>query len=269
MTTESKACGNDLLYEAQNGIGILTLNRPHRRNATTFAMYNKIKQICARAGTNDDPDMLKVIIFKGAGDAAFAAGTDISQFKSFSGEDDAIAYEQMIEAGLHEIEYCEVPTIAALNGFVTGGGAAIAASCSLRIGSRSVKVGVPIAKTLGNCVAISNLKRLIALIGEARTAHILLTAQLIDAEDAKSAGFITELLEDQSQVEARALELATSMTQSAPLTIKATLNGIRRLREATPLPDDHDLIKMCFGSNDFKEGITAFFEKRPAEWAGK
>ena len=93
MTTEAKACGNDLLYEAQNGIGILTLNRPHRRNATTFAMYNKIKQICARAGTNDDPDMLKVIIFKGAGDAAFAAGTDISQFRTFSGENDAIAYE--------------------------------------------------------------------------------------------------------------------------------------------------------------------------------
>ena len=83
MTTEAKACGNDLLYEAQNGIGILTLNRPHRRNATTFAMYNKIKQICARAGTNDDPDMLKVIIFKGAGDAAFAAAQIYHNLKPF------------------------------------------------------------------------------------------------------------------------------------------------------------------------------------------
>ena len=269
MTSRTEAGENELLYEADNGIGILTLNRPHRRNALTFAMYEQIKQICARAGTDDDPDKLRVIIFKGAGDAAFAAGTDISQFKTFSGGDDAIAYEQMIEAVLHEIEYCEVPTIAALNGFVTGGGAAIAASCSLRIGSRSVKVGVPIAKTLGNCLAIANLKRFIALIGEARTAHILLTAQLIDAENAKLAGFITELLEDQSQVESRAMELAKSIAQSAPMTIKATLTGIRRLREATPLPDDHDLIKMCFGSNDFKEGITAFFEKRPAEWTGK
>ena len=269
MTSRTDAGENELLFKADNGIGILTLNRPHRRNALTFAMYEQIKQICGRAGTDDDPDKLRVIIFKGAGDAAFAAGTDISQFKNFSGEDDAIAYEQMIEAVLHEIEYCEVPTIAALNGFVTGGGAAIAASCSLRIGSRSVKVGVPIAKTLGNCLAIANLKRFIALIGEARTAHILLTAQLIDAENAKLAGFITELLEGQSQVETRAMELAKSVTQSAPLTIKATLTGIRRLREATPLPDDHDLIKMCFGSNDFKEGITAFFEKRPAEWTGK
>lgn len=260
---------NELLYEADNGICTLTFNRPHRRNALTFAMYEHIKQICARAGTDNDPDKLKVIIFKGAGDAAFAAGTDISQFKTFSGGDDAITYEHMIESVLHEIEHCAVPTIAALNGFVTGGGAAIAASCSLRIGSQSVKVGVPIAKTLGNCLAISNLKRFIALIGEARTAYILLTAQLIDAEEAKLAGFITELLDDQSQVDARALELANSITQSAPLTIKATLKGIRRLRDATPLPEDRDLITMCFGSQDFKEGITAFFEKRPAIWTGK
>lgn len=269
MSATSQHNHDELIYEAGDGIGILTLNRPHRRNALTFAMYEQIKQICARAGTKDDPDSLKVIIFKGAGDAAFAAGTDISQFRTFTGGEDAIAYEEMIEAVLHEIEQCAVPTLAALNGFVTGGGAAIAAACAIRIGSRSVKVGVPIAKTLGNCLAIANLKRFIALIGEARTAHILLTAQLIDAEDAKLAGFITELHDDQSATEARALELARAITQSAPLTITATLAGIRRLRAATPLPDDHDLIKMCFGSDDFKEGIAAFFEKRPANWSGR
>ena len=267
--TDKTTSEDELMYEVVDGIGILTLNRQHRRNALTFAMYEQIKQICARAGTEDDPDNLKVIIFKGAGDAAFAAGTDISQFRTFSSGDDAIAYEEMIEAVLHEIEHCAVPTLAALNGFVTGGGAAIAASCALRIGSRSIKVGVPIAKTLGNCLAIANLRRFIALIGEARTAHILLTAQLIDAEEAKLAGFITELLENQAEVEDRALALAREMTRSAPLTIKATLAGIRRLRDATPLPDDHDLITMCFGSEDFKEGVSAFFEKRPAEWAGR
>ena len=266
---DNMAPDDELIYEAADGVGILTLNRPHRRNALTFAMYEKIKQICARAGTADDPDELKVIIFKGAGESAFAAGTDISQFKTFSSGNDAIAYEAMIEAVLHEIEHCAIPTIAALNGFVTGGGAAIAAACALRIGSRSIRVGVPIAKTLGNCLAIANLKRFIALIGEARTTHILLTAQLIDAEEAKLAGFITELLDDQATVEARALELAHSITQSAPLTIKATLTGIRRLRAATPLPDDHDLITMCFGSEDFKEGVSAFFEKRPANWSGR
>jgi enoyl-CoA hydratase/carnithine racemase len=92
---------------------------------------------------------------------------------------------------------------------------------------------------------------------------------LIDAEAALQAGFITELHEDQETVESRAEALAKSMTEAAPLTLKATLMGLRRLQEATPLPDDHDLIQMCFGSADFKEGITAFFEKRPANWQGK
>ena len=260
---------DELIFTAENGIGILTLNRPHRRNALTFAMYDKIKQICRQAGTPEDPDKLRVLIFTGGGDAAFAAGTDISQFKTFSRPEDAINYESMIEKVLHEIEQCEVPTIAALNGFVTGGGAAIAAACAIRIGSQSIKVGVPIAKTLGNCLAIANLRRFVQLVGPARTAHILLTSSLIDAEAALQAGFITELHADKDAVEARALEMAGSICTAAPLTIKATLIGLRRLQSATPLPDDHDLIQMCFGSADFKEGISAFFEKRPANWKSK
>lgn len=128
---------------------------------------------------------------------------------------------------------------------------------------------MPIAKTLGNCLAIANLRRFVQLVGPARTAHILLTSQLIDAEAALQAGIITELHEDQETVESRAEALARSMAEAAPLTLKATLMGLRRLQEATPLPDDHDLIQMCFGSADFKEGVTAFFEKRPANWQGK
>lgn len=270
MPTQDLASSeNEIIFQAENSIGVITLNRPHRRNALTFAMYEQIKRICMRAGTQEDPDQLKVLIFQGGGDKAFAAGTDISQFKDFSRKEDAIEYEAMIEKVLHEIENCEVPTIAALNGFVTGGGAAIAAACSLRIGSASVQVGVPIAKTLGNCLAIANLRRFVALIGEARTTHILLTAQLINAQQALEAGFITELLDTQEQIEQRAIILAQSICESAPLTLKATRLGVRRLRQATQLPDDHDLITMCFGSEDFKEGVSAFFEKRPAQWTGK
>lgn len=261
---------DELIFTAENGVGIITLNRPHRRNALTFAMYDRIKQICRRAGKQDDPDNLRVLVFMGGGDAAFAAGTDISQFKTFTQpEKDALNYENMIEEVLHEIENCDVPTIAALNGFVTGGGAAIAGSCAIRIGSRSIRVGVPIAKTLGNCLAIANLRRFVQLIGVARTAHILLTSSLIDAEAALQAGFITELHDDKEAVEARAIEMAEDMCKAAPLTLRATLIGLRRLQNAAPLPEDHDLIQMCFGSADFKEGISAFFEKRPANWQGR
>ena len=259
----------ELRYEVENNIGRIILNRPHRRNALTFAMYDRIREICRIAGTDDDTDKVKVLIFSGGGDMAFAAGTDISQFRDFTDKQRAIDYEEKIEVVMEQIEQCAVPTIAALNGFVTGGGASVAASCAIRIASTDVKIGVPIARTLGNCLSISGLKRLVALVGEARARYILLTGQLMDATAAQSAGFISETLADKQAVDARAMELAQMMTGFAPLTIKATMEGLRRLRAATPTPSDHDLIEMCFGSEDFKEGISAFFEKRKPDWRGK
>lgn len=259
---------DDLIFTASDGIGHIILNRPQRRNALTFEMYEAIRKICERAGKPGDPDQLKVIIFSGGGDNAFAAGTDIQQFRSFT-EDDAIRYEAMISDTLVSIETCTVPTIAALNGFCTGGGAAIAACAAIRLGSRDLQVGVPIARTLGNCLAIGNLRRFVRLVGEARTKYMLLTAQLIDANEAASAGFISECLEDRDAVQERAHSLAAHITTLAPLTLAATMEGLRRLQTVTPLPDDDDLIRMCFGSADFKEGITAFFEKRPPQWQGK
>ena len=172
---------DELQFTARDGIGHIVLNRPHRRNAMTFDMYARIRDICTMAGSADDPDKLKVLVFSGGGDAAFAAGTDISQFKTFTSQD-AIEYEAMIDRTLATIEECRLPTIAALNGFCTGGGAAIAACCDIRIGSRDLKVGAPIARTLGNCLAIGNLSRFVRLVGEARVKYMLLTAQLIDAE---------------------------------------------------------------------------------------
>ena len=208
-----------------------------------------------------------VLIFLGGGDAAFAAGTDISQFRTFTSQD-AINYETMIDDVLTTIESCRVPTITALNGFCTGGGAAIAAASDLRIGSRDLKVGAPIARTLGNCLAISNLGRFVRLVGEARVKYMLLTATLIDADEAASSGFISELLDDRDAVLARAEEMARGIAELAPLTLDATMRGLQRLRETVPLPDDHDLVEQCFGSADFKEGVSAFFEKRKPDWKG-
>ena len=174
----------------------------------------------------------------------------------------------MIDAVLTTIESCRVPTIAALNGFCTGGGAAIAAASDLRIGSRDLKVGAPIARTLGNCLAISNLGRFVRLVGEARVKYMLLTATLIDADEAASSGFISELLDDREAVLARAEEMARGIAELAPLTLDATMRGLQRLRETVPLPNDHDLVEQCFGSADFKEGVSAFFEKRKPDWKG-
>ena len=263
------ALENELILEIDNDIAIVTLNRPHRRNAITFEMYEKILQICKQAGKEGDLKGIKALLFMGGGDKAFAAGTDISRFKDFTSTQDAIDYETRVDSVMEEIESCAVPTIAALNGFVTGGGAAIAGACTLRIGSEDIKVGVPIARTLGNCLAISNLRRFIALLGEPRVTYMLVTAHLMDASEAKSSGFISECLPDRKAVIARAHTLAKDIASFAPLSILASREGIRRLRVSTSLPDDSDLIKLCYESADFKEGITAFFEKRQPDWQGK
>src|ERR1700731_4872075 len=170
---------DDLLYDVRDGIGRVTFNRPQARNALTFAMYERLAQICEAAGTDRS---LKVMILTGAGDKAFAPGTDINQFRAFKTPQDAIDYETRIDRVLGTLEQCRVPTIAAINGVCAGGGAGIAACCDLRIGTKTAKFGFPIARTLGNCLSMSNISRLTALIGPARVKEIIFTARLIEAE---------------------------------------------------------------------------------------
>src|SRR5215213_10254328 len=169
MTEQS----SDILFEVRDGIGRVTFNRPQARNAFTFQMYERVAEICQQA--NKDR-AIKVLIFTGAGDKAFASGTDINQFRAFKTPEDAIEYEARNDRVLGVLEECRVPTIAAIAGACTGGGAAVAACCDLRIGTRTAKFGFPIARTLGNCLSLSNLARLSALIGPARVKDILFTA---------------------------------------------------------------------------------------------
>jgi enoyl-CoA hydratase/carnithine racemase len=144
----------------------------------------------------------------GAGGRAFAAGTDISSFSDIREASDALAYEQRINEVLDAVERCPVPTIAAIAGACTGGGAAIAAACDLRIATRDLKFGFPIARTLGNCLSTASLARLVALIGAGRTREILLTARLIGAEEAHAIGLVCESVDDFAAVQTRAVELA-------------------------------------------------------------
>src|SRR5882762_572372 len=177
----------ELLYEVRDGIGRITFNRPQARNSLTFNMYERLVEICANAGK--DPS-LKVLVLTGAGDKAFAAGTDINQFRAFKTPQDALDYENRIDRVLGTLERCRVPTIAAITGACTGGGAGIAASCDLRIGTRTTRIGFPIARTLGNCLSMSNISRITALIGPARVKDLIFTARLVDAEEAASIGLL-------------------------------------------------------------------------------
>jgi len=255
----------DMLYERRGNVGRITLNRPAARNALTFAMYEQLAELC---GAADADTTLRALIVTGAGDKAFAAGTDINQFRTFATPDEAIAYEARIDRVLVALERCRVPVIAAIAGACTGGGAAIAAACDIRIGAANARFGFPIARTLGNCLSMNNYARLSHLIGAARTKEIIFTARLVESEEAQRIGLLSEVLPDHAALMARAEELAALVASHAPLTLRVTKEALRRLQEAAPLPDDEDLILTCYMSRDFREGMDAFLTKRPPEWSG-
>lgn len=256
----------ELLYEVRDGIGYATFNRPQARNAMTFAMYERLVQII---GEINEDHSIKALVLTGAGEKAFAAGTDISQFRAFHTPQDALDYEARIDGVLGEIEKCRVPTIAAISGACTGGGAGIAFSCDLRIGTANARFGFPIARTLGNCLSMSNYARLAGLIGAARTKDIVFTARLVEAEEAKAIGMINEILPDKAALDARAEALAKLVASHAPLTLRATKEALRRLKEKSSEGMDKDLILMCYMSADFREGMDAFLTKRTPVWTGK
>jgi enoyl-CoA hydratase/carnithine racemase len=260
------ATTDDVLFELRDGIGTVTFNRPQARNAFTFAMYERLAQICEQA--NGDR-AIKVLVLRGAGDKAFAAGTDINQFRSFKSPEQALEYESRIDRVLGGLEQCRVPTIAAISGACTGGGAGIAACCDLRIGTKTTLIGVPIARTLGNCLSLSTLGRLAALIGPARVKDLIFTARLIGAEEAAAIGLLGEVIEDIAALERRAQELATLIAGHAPLTLAATKQALARLQRQLSRQEGEDLILMCYMSQDFREGLDAFLNKRAPNWTGE
>jgi enoyl-CoA hydratase len=252
---------DELIYEHRDNIGYVTLNRPQARNALTFPMYERLAEIAAAPGD------VRALVITGAGEKAFAAGTDINQFRAFNGAEDAMAYEARTDRILGTLERCPVPTIAAIAGACTGGGAAIAASCDLRIAAANARFGFPIARTLGNCLSMSNIARLNALVGPARVIEMIFTARLYSADEARSAGLVSEILPDHAALQSRATELGTLLAGHAPITMRVTREALRRLRDN--LPPDEDLIRLAYTSQDFREGMDAFLTKRTPVWQGE
>jgi len=251
-------------FQQTDHTGVITFNRPQSRNALTFGMYESLAQLCGRIHDNTLP--LKSLIITGAGDKAFAAGTDISQFRKLDSADDALEYERTMDRVMGALESLPIPTVAAIRGACTGGGAAIAACCDLRIASDDIRYGFPIARTLGNCLSSDNLSRQVELLGSARTKDLLLTARLIEHEEALSTGLVNEIVADPLE---RAHELCHRMNEHAPMTLAASKEGLRRLREHAASVQSDDLIVACYTSEDFREGIEAFLGKRKPEWSGR
>jgi enoyl-CoA hydratase len=254
----------EVCYSRDGDVATVIFDRPAARNAMTWRMYEQLGEACARIRSEDG---LRVAVFRGAGGKAFVAGTDIAQFQAFRGGEDGIAYEAKMDGYIGCLESLPLPTLAVIEGFAIGGGLAIAAACDLRIATPGSRFGVPIARTLGNCLSVANYARLVAGFGAPRAKRMLLLAENLSAEEALASGFLSEIVEP-ADLDRRVAELIARLAQHAPVTMRVSKEAIRRIVQAG-LPDGDDLVRACYGSDDFRIGVTAFVEKRAPQWTGR
>jgi len=248
----------------EGSTAFVTFDRPEARNAMTWAMYERLRAICEQLRA--DPTV-RVVRFQGAGGEAFVAGTDIAQFQSFASGEDGVSYERQIDATIGLVAALPMPTVAVVQGWCIGGGLAIASACDFRLATPGSKFGVPIARTLGNCLSMANVAGLVAAFGRSRVQRLLLLADLVAAEEAAACGYVLEVVPAEG-MEVAAQKLCTKLAALAPVTQQVSKEALNRLlRQA--LPEAEDLIRRTYGSEDFREGVAAFIAKRPPHWTGR
>jgi enoyl-CoA hydratase/carnithine racemase len=247
----------ELLVERVGPALQVTFNRPQSHNALTFAMYEGLRAACETA--DDDPD-IRVLVIRGAGGRAFVSGTDIAQFAGFDDSGaDALAYEATIDRIVGRLETVAKPTVALVDGYAMGSGLALSAACDLRVCTPAARFGLPIARTVGNCLSMDNSARLAALLGPARLKDIVFTARTIEPAEALAIGLATEVVEPE-RAEARVEELCELLASHAPATLYATKEALRRIRAAST-PDGEDLIRAAYGSEGFRRNVARFLER--------
>jgi enoyl-CoA hydratase/carnithine racemase len=249
---------SNVVLDIDGPVATVTLARPAAKNALTWEMYDALVEACdALAGSG-----ARVVIIRGSG-GVFSAGTDIHQFDAVRTGADGIAYERRIGAVIDRLEALDLPTIASVDGPAVGGGCALALACDLRVAADTATFGVPVARTLGNCLSVENLARLVDLIGPGRATDLMLTGRLVSADQALEWGLVTKVLPT-SELETETLALALELSRRASSTVAATKAMLRRLRAARRPPAGacDDLIAACYGSADFREGVEAFAARR-------
>nr|WP_297525216.1 enoyl-CoA hydratase/isomerase family protein [uncultured Roseateles sp.] len=252
----------------EGAIATITFERPEARNAMTWEMYGQLAAHCESLARDRE---IRVVVFRGAGGQAFVAGTDIAQFLAFrdgaDGGDDGVAYEQRIDHGIQLVEQLPMPTVAVIEGWAVGGGLAIATACDFRIATTDAKFAVPIARTLGNTLSAANIARLQAAWGTQRVRRMLLLAESMLADEALACGYLHAVCAAEALDAARDA-LCERLSPLAPVTQAVSKEILRRLT-SSHLPDVDDLIRKCYGSADFREGVGAFTERRKPVWRGE
>ena len=252
-----------VLLEQKGPIAMIRLSRPAALNALTWTMYQQMEAHLEHVAADDST---RAIIMYGEG-KAFAAGTDIQQFQGFTGED-GVAYEHTMEAIVERLYTIPKPTIAAIHDYAVGAGLVIASACDLRYATPAARFGVPVARTLGNCISLKNYRYLVTSFGAMRAKEMLFTGRLLTAADALQCGFLTEIA-DEDKLITSVTEVAEQISSLAPLTIWSVKEAQRRLNAAEKVIDFDDVMARVYGSSDFAEGVQSYLEKRKPRWRGQ
>jgi len=259
----------DLLIERRDGVATVTFNRPEQRNAIHYEMWRGIGRLMEECGKDES---VRVVVLRGAGQECFSAGADIAEFDRWRKNSDvARQYAEVVEAALDAIATLPKPTISLITGFCVGGGCEVATATDLRIAAENSRFGVPIAK-LGLLVGYREMQRLVRLVGPGAAMDLLLTARLIDAEEALRLGLVSRLV-PLAEIEEAVRKLAVEVASLAPLAhrwhkqILETVLTEPRLEALTR--EQAQLPFACYDTADFHEGRRAFLEKRRPQFKGR
>jgi enoyl-CoA hydratase len=246
----------------------IRFNNPARHNALSVDMWEVIPALLAMA---EGDDRVRLVVFSGAGEKAFASGADISQFEEMRAAREAVShYEVMAESALMGIHRFSKPTLACIRGYCIGGGVNVAISCDLRIASSDSVFSIPAAR-LGLGYRFSAMKNLVDLIGPGAAKDLFFSARTIDAEEARSMGLIARVCAPEA-LDALLYEYTTALAANAPLTVRAGKAIIAEILKPSPGLDFElcqNLIRDCFESEDYAEGRRAFMEKRKPVFSGR
>lgn len=255
-------------YQSRDGVGTLTIDQVRRRNALTLDMWRQFPELLARAEA--DP-AVRVIVLTGAGELAFSAGADISEFgDKRAGVDATVAYDEAVSRAMNAVADAGKPTIAAIRGICFGGGLALALCCHLQLAATDGRFRIPAAQ-LGLGYEFANVAKLVRRLGFAATTELLFTGAMVDAHEARRLGLVQQVFPAES-FKADAGAYVATIAGNAPLTLRALVRALRELHRPEAERDGaaaDALVARCFASSDYLEGQAAFREKRAPRFTGQ